>query len=170
MLPEDIETHQMDSVIRMRDVTAKYRERELPRFKGNHGMHARCRIVLALRDSMFGDVDVDVHQFGPLQLESLRDHLIAKRNYRRYINDQIHDVIRLFTLGVRRELVKPERITALESLPALSRGQAADRPRRKGADLRDVAVIVRDAPSDVAAPTCHRMPTKRVVQSHARSD
>ena len=56
-------------------------------------------------------------------------------NCRRYLNDQVRDVIRIEKHGLPRELVKPETITALEALPPLRRGEAPDKPKRKGVSL-----------------------------------
>jgi integrase len=139
-LPEGVPQHQMSQEIRVRDVTADFREIELQRYVDNSGSYSRLSGVLNALDELYGDLAVS--ELGPLRLRELRNRLARTGNCRRYLNDQTRDVIRIVRHGLSRELVKPETITALESLRPLRRGEAPDNPKRGGVALSLVSATL----------------------------
>lgn len=70
------------------------------------GTHENYRPVLRLLRRRFGKEKVS--RFGPLALQALREVMIQKGNSRRYINDNIDRVRRVFTWGVSQEIVPPD--------------------------------------------------------------
>lgn len=125
-----------ESFIRVRDITADFRHRELPNYESNNGQHNRFSNLLDLLDARHGDEPTS--DFGPRKLESLRDHFIAKGNSRRYCNTLTRLVIRIIAHGVSRELVAPDRIVALEALKPLREGQARESKPRNRVSIEDV--------------------------------
>ena len=126
-------THQAETSILVKHVTADFRVRILPRYENNEGQHNRYKNLLRLLDKQHGESEVD--QFGPRALEALRDGFIEKGNCRRYCNDLTRMLVKIIKHGVARELVGPERIVALEALAPLRPGDAKDNPKRTGVSL-----------------------------------
>ncbi len=139
-LPESVPEHQMSQEIRVRDVTADFRELVLPRYVDNSGSYSRLSCVLNALNELYGELPIS--EFGPLRMRELRNKLAKSGNCRRYLNDQVRDVIRIVKHGLSRELVKPETITALEALPPLRRGEARDNPKRGGVPLALVSATL----------------------------
>jgi integrase len=124
---------QADLPIRVRDVTADFVHRVLPRYECNPAHHGCFQKLCQLLDQRHGDEPVA--DFGPRKLEAIRDTLVAKGNCRRYVNLQTVRVIKIIEHGVARELVAPDRIVALRALEPLKRGQAKDNKPRTGVSL-----------------------------------
>ena len=59
-------------------------------------------------DSMFGSTPAD--EFGPLKLRAIRTKLVETGNFRRYINDQVRDIIGIMRHAVSLELVSPTQL------------------------------------------------------------
>ncbi|MGB7323422.1 MAG: tyrosine-type recombinase/integrase [Rubripirellula sp.] len=142
------ETHQADAEILIKHVTADFRARELPNYKSNEANHNRFDNLCKLLDSVHGKEPVS--EFGPRKLEALRDSILKvgigqeKQSpvSRQYCNDLIRKLITIIRHGVSRELVQPDRIVALESLPPLKRGQAKEGKKRKGVPVESVRATV----------------------------
>ena len=139
-LPEGVPQHQMSQGIRVRDVTADFRELELPRYVDNSGSYSRLSGVLNALNELYGDIPIS--ELGPLRLRELRNRLARSGNCRRYLNAQVRDVIRVVRHGLSRELVKPETITALESMPPLRSGEGHDNPKRESVALTLVQATI----------------------------
>ena len=125
-----------DIAIRIRDVTADFRHRVLPRYEHDNGQHTRLTNLCDLLDARHGDESPN--EFGPRKLESLRDGFIADGVCRRYANAKTRLVVRIIKHGVSRELVAAERITALESLEPLKQGQAREGTPRRVVPIGDI--------------------------------
>lgn len=81
------------------------------------------KIALGPVNDLCGTLDAD--GFGPTQLKAVRQWMVEAGWARRSINKQIQRVRRLFRWGVEHEIVKPETLAALESVPGLRRGRSA---------------------------------------------
>lgn len=146
-----------DTPILVKHVTADFRHRVLSRYEANEGQHNRYSNLLELLEQKHGEDEVGT--FGPRKLEALRDGFlkrgVGKKDTgavcRRYANELTRMVIRIINHGVARELVKPERIVALEALEPLRPGQAKDRAKRRGTVPEDVKATLPFLPATVAA-------------------
>ncbi|WLD11896.1 tyrosine-type recombinase/integrase [Planctellipticum variicoloris] len=78
-----------------------------------------------------GETSTD--SFGPLRLRAVREAMVRTGWSRGFINSQVARIRLIFRVGVSWEMVKPETLVPLESLPALAPGESAapERPRRK---------------------------------------
>lgn len=97
--------------------------------------------LLKMLRSMYGDLPVD--EFGPLKLKAFRVVLCKEREIqqgnrteikvptRRFVNQQVQVVRRVFRWGVSEELVPVEVVTALETVSGLQAGRV-DLPESKG--------------------------------------
>ena len=139
-LPASVPERQMTQAIRVMDVTAAFEQRELPAYAHNAGLFSRLSKLLRLLAERYGDMPVS--EFGPLRLEAIRDHLLSTGNCRRYINEQVRDLIRVFVFGVSRELVPISVVEALRTVRPLRFGQARDNPKRGGVALSLVEVTL----------------------------
>jgi len=138
-LPEKLPTRPENVTevsIRVRDVTADFRHRVLPRYERNSGQHTRLKNLCTLLDVKHGDESPDT--FGPRKLEALRDQFIAEGNCRKYANHRTRLVVRIIKHGVSRELVKPDRVAALEALEPLRPGDAREGTPRTGVAITDI--------------------------------
>ncbi len=68
-----------------------------------------------------------VSEFGPLALEAVRNDMIATGNSRRYINQNIGRIKRMFRWGVSRELIDVEVYQRLKTVDGLKKGKTAAR-------------------------------------------
>ena len=68
-----------------------------------------------------------VCEFGPRCLELLQQHTLSEDLSRRYINDNIDRIRRMFKWGVSKELVSVDVYQALTTVPGLRRGRSAVR-------------------------------------------
>lgn len=118
------------------DLTSSYRYRELPRYESNRQHHKLRQQLIELL--IFQYADLPCNEFGPLKLSSLRDKFVSSGNCRRHANEKTKTIIQIFRHGVAREIVLPETLTALESLPNLRRGEAHDNPPRRVPTLEEV--------------------------------
>lgn len=146
----EADTHQADAPILVSHITADFRERALPKQERNPQHHAAFKFLLDLLERKHGKEPIA--DFGPRKLEGLRDWMLARGNCRKYANEQIGKIIAIVKHGVSRELVKPDRIVALTTLPPLKPGEAKDNPKRKPVAL--------DA---VRASLPHLTPTARAM-------
>jgi integrase len=122
--------------IRIRDITADFRHRVIPRYEHDNGQHNRLTNLCDLLDQKHGDESPD--EFGPRKLEALRDQFLADGVCRKYANCKARLVVRIIKHGVSRELVSADRIAALESLEPLKIGQGREGARRTGVSVGDI--------------------------------
>lgn len=80
-----------------------------------------CRVRASL-SAVAAYLDVRTTEFGPLQLQAVRNELISKGLVRRYINETIQGIVRMFRWGVSQELIHTEVHQKLCSVPGLRRG------------------------------------------------
>jgi integrase len=110
-----------------------------------------CGAIKPVTDR-YGHLPVD--DFGPLALQAVRDDLIQTGNSRRYINQQVQRIRRMFRWGVSQELVPATVLTALETVEGLRKGKTAarEKPRVQPVEWAAVAPVI-----DVASPTVGAM-------------
>lgn len=100
-------------------------------------------IQLALRDlrKLYAETEIDA--FGPTALMTLREDFIQRDLARSTINKQIGRILRMFRWGVSETIVKPETLTALQSVPGLKAGRskARETERVKPVAHEDVEAI-----------------------------
>lgn len=90
-----------------------------------------------------------VIEFGPLALKAVRERILAGDLTRKYVNQQIERVVRMFRWGVENQLVGAVTLQALEAVPGLRRGKCGV---REGEKVRPVA----DAHVDAIRPYVSR--------------
>lgn len=80
-------------------------------------------IQRALRDlrKLYGEKLIE--DFGPAALKTVRADLIRRDLARTSVNKQIGRILRMFRWGVSENLVRPETLTALQSVPGLKAGR-----------------------------------------------
>lgn len=76
--------------------------------------------IKALKHS-YGKTVAD--DFGPLALEAVRQQMVETGNSRRYINQNIGRIKRMFRWGVSKELIQVETYQRLQSVTGLKRGK-----------------------------------------------
>lgn len=67
--------------------------------------------------------DQDARDFGPLALLAIQQHIVAEGKSRRYVNDSIDRLRRLFKWAASRELVPVSVHQALQTVPGLRKGR-----------------------------------------------
>ncbi|MFM7128373.1 MAG: tyrosine-type recombinase/integrase, partial [bacterium] len=72
-----------------------------------------------------------ITDFGPTSLKTLREVMIGRNLSRTTINKQIRRITRMFRWGVSENLVRPETLTALQSVPGLKAGRSQAREHEK---------------------------------------
>ncbi len=123
--PPAVETHQADQPITVRCVTAEFRES----IKDRPSEDSRYRSLLTHVDDEYGDDPADT--FGPRKLAELRSLFVASGNCRRYCNDQVRLIVRIFRYAVSRELIDVAVVTRLETLEPLKRGATTAKESKK---------------------------------------
>jgi integrase len=83
-----------------------------------------------------------VSQFGPLAIEALQQRMIRSGHSRRYINDNIGRIRRVFRWAVGKEMAPPAMLTALWAVPGLRMGRT---PARETQPVLPVAEDVVEA-------------------------
>jgi integrase len=86
-----------------------------------------CGIKVALRILRHAYGHTLASQFGPLSLKSLQTKMIELGQSRRYINDNVHRIRRMFHWAVGEELVSPTVYQALTAVPGLRKGRTEAR-------------------------------------------
>jgi integrase len=66
-------------------------------------------------------------EFGPLKLEAVRQTLVDRGLSRKYINDLVFTLVRMFRWSVSRELLSKDVYQTLETLESLKKGRSAAR-------------------------------------------
>lgn len=84
-------------------------------------------IKVALRYLCEGHGRLPAGEFGPRALDGIRSRMIDANLSRRYINDQVDRIRRVFKWGVAQELVPVETHQALQTLSGLRRGRSRAR-------------------------------------------
>ena len=100
-------------------------------------------IQLALRDlrKLYGETLIE--DFGPAALKTVREDLVRRDLARTSVNKQIGRILRMFRWGVSENLVRPETLTALQSVPGLKAGRCSAREteRIKPVAAKDVDAV-----------------------------
>ena len=156
-MPEEVRCDQCDTQITLSTVTANFAATELPQYEPKSASHCRISGCLRLMDAMFGSTPAE--EFGPVKLREIRTKLMEKGNSRRYINDQVRDIIRIMRHAVSLELVSPATITALKSLRALRQGEAPDPPPKNRVSIEQVQHTLPNLSQVVASMVCLQVGT-----------
>ena len=114
-LNQDIQT----TVIEL--IAAYFKHAQVYYGKSSEQTHGIRRILKLLRQ-YYGDIPVD--EFGPKRLKAIRQMLVARGNGRRYINDNIDRIKRMFKWAVAEELVHPDTYNRLATVAGLRRGRS----------------------------------------------
>ncbi|MFM7318569.1 MAG: tyrosine-type recombinase/integrase [bacterium] len=88
-------------------------------------------IKMAIRDLRKMYAEMLITDFGPTSLKTLREVMIGRNLSRTTINKQIRRITRMFRWGVSENLVRPETLTALQSVPGLKAGRSQAREPEK---------------------------------------
>jgi integrase len=96
------------------------------------------RIVLRRLRKQYGRTDAD--EFGPKALKIVRESMIQEGLSRRYINESINRIRRMFKWGVAEELIPAPVHQALATVPGLRRGRSAARETDKILPVSDEIV------------------------------
>jgi len=113
---------------RVRDLVEDFRHQMLPLYEHNYGQHNRYKNLLIILEERHGNESVE--DFGPRKLSEIRSQFIKDGCSRIYANGKAALLIKIFQHGVARELVSPERLVALQSLPPLRKGQGRETVKR----------------------------------------
>jgi len=87
------------------------------------------RIALRRLRQLYGSVEAT--KFGPKASKTMRESLIQEGLSRKYINDSMARVRRMFRWAVAEELVAPTVFQALSAVPGLRRGRSAAQETKK---------------------------------------
>ena len=79
-------------------------------------------------------------QFGPLALKAIRQRMVDDGLSRRYINDHVARIVRMFKWAVGEQLVAPEVHQALAVVPGLLRGRTEARETSPVLPVEDVTI------------------------------
>lgn len=116
-----------------------------------------------------------VKEFGPLRLKEYRNKLIAAKQARSYINDQIRRIKTCFRWGVSEELVNVDIWTALSTVSELPAGRtkARETAPREPVPFEYISAIIHELSQTVGAmllfqwfvgarsdSICHAMPAQ----------
>ncbi len=130
------------------DYATRYRQPD-----GRPSAEVDCfNCVIRLLREHFGTTTAD--DFGPLRLRVVREAMIAAGWSRRWINRQVGRIRLIFRVGVSWEMVRPDVVVALKTLPALVAGEtsAPERPRRQAVnpdDLEAVRALLNERQRDI---------------------
>jgi integrase len=84
-------------------------------------------IKCALRYVLQWYAEAPVDEFGPLALKAVRQQMIADGHSRKYINDHVDRIKRMFKWGVAEELVSAETYQRLATVTGLRKGRSEAR-------------------------------------------
>ncbi len=89
---------------------------------------ANMRPALRELRNIYGTLAVD--EFGPIALKAMQQRFVELGNSRRYVNDNIDRIRRMFRWGVSEELVEETTLRRLETVSGLRKGKskAVDHP------------------------------------------
>ena len=128
-IPERVETHpDEDAPLTVRCITAEFRSYARQKFSHDTGRRGAYLNLCDTVDAEYADTVAE--EFGPRKLAAIRDLLLAtknrrgKHNTRRYVNEQVNNIVRIFEHGVSRELVDVKVIIALRTLKPLAPGDS----------------------------------------------
>lgn len=86
-------------------------------------------IKAAVRPLLEHYADTQVSEFGPLKLLAVQQRYIELKYSRSVVNKHVNDLRTVFKWGVSREFVDPMVLVGLQSVRAVHRGEAVDRPK-----------------------------------------
>ena len=105
---------------------------------GKRGEYANMLHVLRpVRDSLR---KAPSSEFGPLQLKAVREKFVAAGNSRKYINQQVQRIVRVFRWAVSEGLIRPEVPQALAMVPGLRKGHTSAPETKKVRPVDDVII------------------------------
>ena len=79
--------------------------------------------------------------FGPVDLDSLRDEMITERDWaRKYLNKQVGRIVRMFKWAVEKEIVPASTHSALEKLTGLKKGRTEARETEDVTPVEDTVI------------------------------
>ena len=100
--------------------------------KGHYQKNGRCtrvtpgiKIALRFLRQLYGDTQAA--DFGPLALKTVRQAMVEAGQSRRYVNDNVDRIRRMFKWAVAEELVPASVPQALSMVPGLRRGRTEAR-------------------------------------------
>ncbi len=127
------------------EVCLKFVTEHFPRYQTSSGAESaerRCMqgVIRHLRN-LYGNTAAD--DFGPLKLRTVREAMVEAGWTRRFINKQIIRLRFIFRLGVSHELVKPEVLAAIDTVPPLAPGEtkAPDPPPRMAVPQESIDAV-----------------------------
>jgi len=99
-----------------------------------HSEYANLRVTLLWLGVNFGEISAD--KLGPLTLKKIQTALIKLKHSRGYVNTEVARIRRLYRWAVSEQLVKPDVLSALQSVQPLRAGHsvAQERARRIGVE------------------------------------
>ena len=84
--------------------------------------------------------DIRVVDFGPLDLKDVRQRMIDNGHERKYINENVSRIRRMFKWGVENEVVPVTVYQALQAVDGLKKGRSLARESRPVFPVRDEVV------------------------------
>jgi hypothetical protein len=109
--------------------------------KGHYRKNGRCtRVTPGIKCAMrylrdpYGRIHAD--DFRPLALKAIRENMVAEGLSRRYINDHIDRIKRMFKWAVAEELVPASTYDALKAVGGLRKGRTEAYIRDRSGDAR----------------------------------
>lgn len=93
------------------------------------------RIILRRLRKMYGSTQAK--DFGPKAFKTVRESLIQKGLSRKYINDSMNRIRRMFKWGVAEELIPPSVHQALIAVPGLKKGRTTAKESEKVLPVAD---------------------------------
>lgn len=104
------------------------------------GSHLNYRPVLRLLRARYGTTAAV--SFGPLALKALRLHLVERGNSRRYINENVHRIRKMFKWAASEQLIPVAIPQALATVEGLRRGVSA---AKEGEPVQPVSATIVEA-------------------------
>lgn len=107
-----------------------------------HGQSTRVTpsIKCALRYVLAWYAKEPAADFGPKKLKAIREHMIGEKLSRKYINDHIDRIKRMFKWGVSEELLPHDAYERLRTVPSLSKGRSEARETERILPVDDAIV------------------------------
>jgi len=107
---------------------------------GARGEYANMLYALRPLRQLYGRTPA--REFGPQQLKAVREKLIATGNSRKYINQQVQRIGRVFRWAVSEGLIPPEVHQALAAVAGLRKGHTTAPETKKVRPVDDATVEV----------------------------
>jgi integrase len=136
----------VDDGITLVELCAKY----LQFAKGYYQKNGECTkvtpaIKAALKYVLAGRAEEPAASFGPLALKTIQSQIVAAGKSRRYANDHLGRIKRMFKWGVSEQLIPPEVYQSLATVSQLRRGKTIARETQPVMPI-DEAVVTQTLP------------------------